>query len=383
MSSIRGDIARRLEALGLERASAPPPETEVVRLDRKTAKLVSTREAMGTHVSVTALGPSQRRLEDAVGRAFEEMDRLIALLTRFEAPSPVSVLNTTGRLEGPPPEVTQVVSSALDVHRLSAGAFDVSVAPLLALFESRLGGSELAAPSEAEIREARERVGAEHVAVSWRRIGFARPGMSVTLDGIAKGYIVDAVARALERRGVRRWLVDAGGDIRARGAKEGGAPWSVAVRDPAGSARFPDVIELAEGAVATSGGYERFYEESRAFHHIVDPKSGRSPAHNVSVSVRAPTAMAADALATAVFVMEPRPGLALIERLPGCACLIIDAEGQQQRSSGWIGAVAAASASAEERAAQMLSPMRAPAPAGAAPAVAFPSQVSPLHEVDA
>ncbi len=341
------DVAGRLSALvglGFERvaAAAPPAEVSVARLDARTAKLVATRGAMGTHVFVTALGPSERRLEDALAEAFEEMDRLVALLTRFEPASPVSVLNAEGRLDGPPPEVWDVVAAALGFHKVSAGAFDVSVAPLLALFEARLDGAKPAPPSDAEIRAATALVGAQHLAASRRRLAFDRPGMSVTLDGIAKGYIVDAIGRALDRRGVKQWLVDAGGDIRARGAKEGGAPWTVAVRDPLGSARFPDVIELAQGAVATSGSYERFFDPARAFHHIVDPRSGRSPAHSVSVSVRAPTAMAADALATTVFVMDPLAGLALIERLPGCACLIIDGAGRQRRSRGWLSAAPAA-----------------------------------------
>ena len=224
---------------------------------RKTVKLVCTRAAMGTHVAVTALGRSPGQLQEAVGRAFEEMDRLIALLTRYEPASPVSVLNSTGRLDGPPQEVSEVVAGALGFHKLSSGAFDVSVAPLLALFESRLDRPDAAPPSQAEFREALALVGAEHLALSPRQIGFARPGMSVTLDGIAKGYIVDAVGIALGRRGVTRHLVDAGGDIRARGTKEKGAPWTVGVRDPAGSAAFPDAIHLANGAVATSGSYEQ------------------------------------------------------------------------------------------------------------------------------
>ena len=353
MTSTSAQIARRLEALvglGFERAGAPPAETSVVRLDAKTARLVATRAAMGTHVTVTALGASPHALEEATGRAFEEMDRLIALLTRFEPASPVSVLNASGRLDGPPPEVWQVVASALGFHKISAGAFDVSVAPLLRLFESRLDRPDPAPPSAAEIREAAALVGAQHVAASRRTIAFERPGMSVTLDGIAKGYIVDAVADALDRGGIRRYLVDAGGDIRSRGAKEGGAPWTVAVRDPAGSPDFPDLIHLANGAVATSGSYEQFFEESRTFHHIVDPQSGRSPSHSVSASVRAPSAMAADALATTVFVMQPQAGLALIERLPGCACLIIDACGRQQKSRGWISACPAHDTSPREEA---------------------------------
>jgi thiamine biosynthesis lipoprotein len=366
VSSSSADIARRLEALvamGLERASAPPTATEVVRLDRKTARLSSMRAAMGTRVRLTGLAGSPERLEEAAGRAFEEMDRLVALLTRFETASPVSVLNAAGRLDAPPPEVARVVAIALTFHALSRGAFDVSVAPLLALFESRLGGPGAAPPSDADIREALERVGARHVTASRRRIAFARPGMAVTLDGIAKGYVVDAFAGELERRGVTRYLVDAGGDIRARGRKEGDAPWTVAVKDPAGRARFPDLVNLEGGAVATSGSYEVYYDEARAFHHIVDPRTGRSPVHSASVSVRAPSALAADALATSVFCMEPGAGMALVDRLPECACLIIDGQGRERRSRDWTRA----------------------APSGVAPARGGQSDATPPHleEVEA
>ena len=336
-----GSIARRLEALlahGFERAPAPPPVTDVTRVSRRLLRLVSTRAAMGTHVRLTLLGGAPGRLEEAAGRAFDETDRLIALLTRFEPAAPVAVLNALGCLEGPPPEVVDVVTSALDFHALSAGAFDVSVAPLLALFSAHLDCAEPSAPSPAEVREALSRVGAEHVAVSGRRVAFLRAGMGVTLDGIAKGYIVDAIARVLERRGVARYLVDAGGDIRAAGSNERGEPWAVAVKDPAGGDGFPDVMRLRDGAVATSGSYESFFQSSGALHHIVDPGSGRSPSHSVSVSVRARTAMAADALATSVFVMPPEAGLALMDRLPGCACLMLDGAGSARRSRNWISA---------------------------------------------
>ena len=110
------------------------------------------------------------------------------------------------------------------------------------------------------------------------------------------------------------------------------------VRDPAGNAVLRDAILLDDGAVATSGSYEVFFDAARRFHHLVDPRTGRSPAHCVSVSVRAPTAMAADALATSVFCMPPGAGMELVERLPACACLIIDAAGRRIRSRGWTSA---------------------------------------------
>ena len=331
-------VARTLAALrglGLERVESPDVATQAVRVEPNVWQVTGERPAMGTLVSVIALGPSRERLEDALGRAFETMDRLIGLLNRFDDASPISHLNATGRLDGPPPEVDEVVSRALDYHRLTRGAFDVSVAPLVDLFWDRLMRETPVEPTAAEVAEALSRVGAEHVALSRRSIGLARPGMRLTLDGIAKGYIVDAVAAVLDRGGVRRYLVNAGGDIRTRGANAERRPWTIAVEDPWRRGGSSDTIHLGDGAVATSGSYERYFDRERTYHHIVDAATGRSPVHCSSVSVVAPTAMAADALATSVFLMGPRDGVAFIEGLSGCACLVLDREGREHRSRAW------------------------------------------------
>jgi FAD:protein FMN transferase len=331
-------IGRRLEALvdlGFERTWEPEVRTDVARTDERTVRVTSARPAMGTLVSIAAIGPSTDRLTDAIGRAFAEMDRLIGLLSRHDRTSPLTHLNRTGRLEGPAPEARTVVARALEYHRLTSGAFDVTVAPLVFLYDTRSDAIVSSLPSDAEVREALALVGAGHVHTSRRRIELTRSGMALTLDGIAKGFIVDRVARSLERRGVTRYLVDAGGDIRARGVKEGGAPWTVAVQDPARSGRYPDTIHLADGAVATSGSCERAYDAARQHHHIFDARSGRSPVRAVSASVIAPTALAADALATSVLLMEPREAVRFVDGLRGCACLIIDREGTAVRSRGW------------------------------------------------
>lgn len=155
-------IARRFATLvemGFERADHAPVATDVIRLDPATAQVVGGRPAMGTLVSVSAVGESPDRLEEAIGRAFAEMDRLIGLLSRFEPASAVSQLNATGRLEGAPPEVVRVVRRALEHHALSGGAFDVTVAPLVDLFADRFGRDTPTEPTAAEIRDALERVG--------------------------------------------------------------------------------------------------------------------------------------------------------------------------------------------------------------------------------
>jgi thiamine biosynthesis lipoprotein len=161
------------------------------------------------------------------------------------------------------------------------------------------------------------------------------PGMGVTLDGIAKGYIVDRVASVLADHGVEDFLINAGGDIRSAGLREDGEPWRVGVQDPKKQWDLPDVIGLSNGAVATSGSYEIYFDRDRSYHHIVSARTGDSPRSSESVSVVAPTTLAADALATAVFVMDPNRGVAFIESLPGCACLIVDHDGRQLRSKSW------------------------------------------------
>ncbi len=293
------------------------------------------RPAMGTRVAVHAIAGSPHRLEEAVGRAYAEMDRLITVFNRYQGGSALTVLNDAGHLDSPPRELARVLGRAHRFHNLSRGAFDVSVAPLVDLFEGRVNGAPSTPPGEAEIAEARERVGAHHIRASRRRIRFQREGMRVTLDGIAKGYIVDAMAAALERSRVRHYLIDGGGDIRTRGRNERGEAWTVAVRDPDAPGAFLDAVRPGRGAVATSGSYERFHAADPRCHHLVDGATAASPGRVRSVSVVAPSAMDADALATAVFILGPATGLRLIDSQRGCSGLILDRGGRRLTSRGW------------------------------------------------
>jgi len=321
-----------LMELGFERVRATPVSVEITPVDRRTCKVVAARPAMGTLASLSLLARSQDQGETAARRAFEEMDRLIAVFDRYDGASAVSRLNETGHLVGPPPELRDLIARAVRFHNLSAGGFDISVAPLVDLFKKRLRAEP---PAAAEVRQALELVGTRHIEVSRRHIGFARSGMRVTLDGIAKGRIVDAMARMLEQYRVKNYLIEAGGDIVARGTKEHQRPWTVAVQDPGKSGFFPDVIELKAGAVATSGAYEASFDAAGEHHHIVHSDTGQSPQHASSVSVLAPSAMAADALATTVFLLEPNRGIEFVENLAGCECLIVERDGRVAKSRGW------------------------------------------------
>jgi FAD:protein FMN transferase len=329
----------RLLALGFER-EPEPVATDAVLVEPRTHRVTSTRPAMGTLVNIIVLSRSRDRAETAVGRAFEEMDRLIGILSRFEGSSALSQLNDGGRLSGPPPELLHVVSRALRFHRVTGGAFDISVAPLMDLYRERFQAGA-GAPSDSELREVLDRVGATRIEAGRRLIRFDREGMRVTVDGIAKGYIVDRMAAVLERHRVRRYLIEAGGDIRVSGRKEGRQPWTVAVRDPWDRAGLPDRLELRRGAVATSGSYERYFDPERRYHHIVEAGAGSSPAENVSVTAVGATATAAEAPAPKILPTAPDRALAFADALSGCECLIIDRSGRVLRSRGWRSAAPA------------------------------------------
>jgi len=345
-------MARRMAALaamGFQRADASPIPSESVPAAGNRHKLTVTRPSMGTLVSATAIHASRDLMEEALGQALEEMDRVVELLNRYDPASAVSVLNVQGVIQGPPPELSQVLEAALQQHRISHGAFDPTVQPLVDLFRERRrgcipdgtpvppppGASPMDTPPNREVLALLDLVDPGAVILAPRSISFGKEGMGVTLDGIAKGYVVDRVATVLLENGLADFLINAGGDIRSAGVREDGGPWQVAVQDPRKTGVFPDIIPLSGAAVATSGSYEIYFDPEGSHHHIVDSESGLSPQLSLSVSVVASTAMEADALATSVFLMDPEEGAAFIDSLPGCACLIVDRHGRQVRSARW------------------------------------------------
>lgn len=310
-------------------AAAEIAATERLRVER-------TRFLMGTFVTMTVVNPSQDRAEEAIEAAFAEMERLRGILDRHRDDTPLSHLNRHGSLRDAPPELSFLVERALRTRDVAQGAFDPTVLPLVTLLKDRAGRAPGdPGPSRAEIREVLDLVDAGAVGLDSGTVRLGRQGMGLTLDGIAKGYIVDRASETLRRFGAADHLVNAGGDIRASGGPKPGRPWSVAVEDPERRGRYPSVILLREGAVATSGSYEAPIGPSGKLHHIVDPRTGGCPRQITSVSVAAPSAMEADALATALFVLPPGQALATADALPGRACLLISSSGAQARSRDW------------------------------------------------
>ncbi len=281
-----------------------------------------TRTQMGTLVTITALHPNAEAGRKMVSDTFDEIERLEGLLSRHRAGTPVWNLNETGVVRAPPPEVLEVIQRGLDYSVLTAGAFDITIAPLLNLYNSSFSETGHA-PPPAEVGQALELVGSQHVRVSDREIAFGKKGMAVTLDGIAKGYIVDRAVEVLRRNGASRVLVNAGGDMASAGESLGGDAWRIGLQDPRVADGTLGVLGLRGESIATSGDYVNYLTPDMSLHHIIDPRTGSSPAHTSGVSVVAPSAMEADALSTAALVLGPREGMELLDRLDGIEGMIV------------------------------------------------------------
>jgi thiamine biosynthesis lipoprotein len=312
-----------------------PVTAAALRFDSKRYKVSRTGLAMGTFVSMILIDPSRDKAEEAMGLAFEEIDRLARSMSRFDEAAAVALLNREGFLKDVPPEVSHVVATGLAYYRASRGAFDMTVKPVVDLFKESFGKGNGRGPSEKDMEEAFRLVGSEHIELQGRALRLKRPGMGITLDGIAKGYIVDRASDILAGHNIQNHLINAGGDIRTMGVRDDKKPWAIAIEDPQKRNRYPDTVRMTDGAIATSGNYEVFFDREKMFHHIVDPRTGQSPHLTAAVSVMAHRAIEADALSTGVFVMGPREGVRFIDGMPGCECLIIGKGRRITQSRGW------------------------------------------------
>jgi thiamine biosynthesis lipoprotein len=340
----RGQVSRRdfikiSSAFSLGVATCPLGASlaEAVKFDKDLHKVSRSRIGMGTMVSITVLDPSRDHAEEAIALAFEEIERLTRLMSRFDGSTPVAYLNNHRFLKEPSPELSFVMQQSMHYHRLSDGLFDITIKPLLDVLTQSNRESQQPLPSKERIAELLKLVDATQISLTGNRIEFKRDGMGITLDGIAKGFIVDKAAGKLVEQGITHALINAGGDIRTIGDKGNNKPWVIAIEDPLKKRNYPDKVAITNRSIATSGNYEIFFDQDKVFHHILNPKTGISPATNASVSVQAPTAMEADALSTTLFVLDPVRGTRLINSLPQCQSLVVTRTMKKIKSDGWRG----------------------------------------------
>ncbi len=301
------------------------------------------REMMSTWVSITIYDNNRQRAEAALKDAFSRMRDIEAVASAFDEHAQVYLLNEHGFLEAPAPELVEMVEASKFFYELSAGAFDITVQPLLELWQYKPDVEnqfwELAPTEQQEaISRTMNLVGSDRIVIDTGppTVILLAAGTRITLGGIAKGYIVDQGLGALRAAGVKHALIDAGGDIGMFGGKPDGQSWEIDLRNPQDPEDYLARFVLKDGAVATSGNYERYFDPEGKVGHIMDPRTGYSARASSSATLIAPTCMEADALATAVFVLGPEEGIALVNSLPNVEALIVGYEipSQLYRSDG-------------------------------------------------
>lgn len=313
-----------------------PLVAEAAKDDSRTHQ--QSRLLMGTIVTLTAASSEQGRVEAAFGNAFAEMERLITIFDRHNPATALSVLNVQGRLAGAPAELVTVLEESVRIGKATGFAFNPAVTPMVDLYESArarsLPGGKMPHFGDKDLKEALALSRPGAIRISDGAVRLERSGMRLTLDGIAKGYVADQASRILTENGVADHMVNAGGDIRVSGHAASGKPWTVGVQHPLKAGALLATVPLRSGAMATSGSYENYYDRARTRHHLISHLTGKS-ADIASVSVRAASAMQADALATALAFMPPVQAVRYVEN-SAAACLVVDGRGRAYRSSGWV-----------------------------------------------
>lgn len=299
-------------------------KTGIGWLEESALETVSeTRLLMGTVVNLTVVSADPADAQQAITACLDHMAALETILSRFKPESQLSLLNRDGRLHNADPALLHLVAYANDVSVQSDGAFDITIKPLVDLY-AQVQSANGQLPTVDQIAEVIRRVDYRQLIVNGTSVAFAQPGMSITLDGIAKGYIVDEGITVLRERGFANVIVEAGGDLLASGRKSAITPWRIGVRAPrADQPGFLARISLEDQAIASSGDYIQAYSADFKHHHIIDPRTGFSSPELAGVTVVASNTAQADALATATMVLGLEAGMDLINSLPGCEALFV------------------------------------------------------------
>ena len=362
----------------------------------------STQEMMDTYVTISIYHNDEEKAKEIIKTAFDRISEIILVASRFDPSSELYKLNINGTIDNPSPELLDMIKTSVAYWNITEGAFDITILPLLNLwnddkglltinssFEQELNSGEFSEslrnnfssiqppihdinetptvkiegegwtissswqqyyiteedgnhlkistkfyylPYETQqeyINQTLPLIGSDKIMISNDKIQL-EPGMSITLDGIAKGYIVDEALQTLKDNGITNAMIDAGGDIATLGTKPGEEKWVIGLRNPNNKSESIIEFQLTNMAIATSGNYERYFDEDAKVGHIMDPHTGRSVYKCSSASIITETCTEADILSTAIFVHGPEKGIPIVETLPNVETIILGYENPKE-----------------------------------------------------
>ena len=296
------------------------------------------------HVTITAYGKNRSQVEEAVDAAFRELYRIDAVANRYNPDSEISSLNREagGEPQAVSEDLWEMIDTGMDVYEASGGLFDITIGPLVDLWDitGRLERGD-PPPTDEEIAKAREEVGGELLVLDYseRTVHLTREGMIVDLGGLAKGYALDRAAAVMIDNEVGTGVINMISTSMTLGEKPesaGGPSWTIAVLSPRGEG-YMGTLSLPGGVyISTSGDYQRYFEyEGIRYHHIIDPRTGYPARGVVSATVLgAEDGAWSDAASTTAFIMGAPEALNWVEEVGGVDVIIVDSDGVVHTTSG-------------------------------------------------
>jgi thiamine biosynthesis lipoprotein len=338
VSKTRGRLSRRrvIAILGAVAGLPPLPSGDQPRTATRLYRWQGT--ALGSPSYILLRHSDREAAERTVAQCIAEIERLEKAFSLYRGDSEIARLNRHGRLEAPSHDLLALLSECQRFSELSGGAFDVTVQPLWNVYAAHFFGSMSPSPTGPEpraIEQALAIVDWQGVDVTSRRIALARPGMGLTLNGIAQGYLTDRIADILRANGCDRVLADMGrSEIRLVGRRPDGQAWRIGLADPLAPGRVAVTLDLADRCISTSGGYGTKFEATGRYHHLFDPTTGKSAGHYIAVSAVAASTMVADALSTALYVTPPDRSGRLLAAFPDAVVLATLPDGSRHQIGG-------------------------------------------------
>ncbi len=285
---------------------------------------------MGSDFEITVVAKDSIAANNQIDRAIAEIRRIEKLISSWDSTSQTSEINRNAGIKAVKvdKELYDLVERAIGISKLTDGAFDITYASMDRIW--RFDGSMTQMPTTDSIEASVSKVGYENIVLNKKNqtVFLKLPGMKIGFGAIGKGYAADKAKLLLIKNGVSSGIINASGDMNTWGVRPNGEPWKVAITNPMNKNKAYGMLPITDGAVVTSGNYEKFVTlNNKRYSHIIDPRTGYPASGLISVTVFAPKAELADALATSVFVMGKEVGLSRINQLPKVECVIIDEKG--------------------------------------------------------
>ena len=295
-----------------------------------------TLKLMGSRFDITVVANDSIQANKYIDTAVAEISRIEKLISSWDDNSQTSEIN---RNAGAKPlkvdkELFNLIERAIGISKLTDGAFDISYASMDRIWQ--FDGSMTVMPSEKEIKSSVEKVGYQNIVLDKKNstVFLKLEGMKIGFGAIGKGYAADKAKTLLISKGVPSGIINASGDMNTWGKQPNNEDWKVAITNPMNKNKVFALLPITNGAVVTSGNYEKYVNfNGKRYTHIIDPRTGYPSTGIISVTVFAPKAELADALATSVFVMGKEAGLDRINQSPKIECIIIDDKGNITKST--------------------------------------------------